>query len=79
MPGALMAKAKGQGGRSPKNKERKEPGFRTVGIRVSNAYADWLTNASKFDRMTIAAFIDKAVTERARAIGFSEPPPERIP
>jgi hypothetical protein len=29
--------------------------------------------------MTIAAFVDKAVADRAKAIGFDEPAPDRIP
>jgi hypothetical protein len=73
MPGVAMAKKR------PKNKAREGPGFRTIGIRVSDEYADWIAEASKFDRVTIAAFIDKAVAERAKAIGYQVPPPERIP
>lgn len=77
MAGTLMAKKKAHG-RSPKNKERSGPGFRTIGIRVSAAYADWLANAARYDRVTIAAFLDRAAADRARAIGFDETPPERI-
>lgn len=62
-----------------KNKAREGPGFRTLGIRVSDEYAEWIAGASKFDRMTIAAFIDKAVADRAKAIGYQLAPPERIP
>ncbi len=76
--GTLMAKKQPKG-RSPKNKERQEPGFRTVGIRVSAAYADWLADAAKHDRVTIAAFLDRAASDRAKAIGFMTPAPERIP
>jgi hypothetical protein len=78
MASALMAKKKPTE-RSPKNKERTEPGFRTVGIRVSNAYADWLERVAKQDRATIAGFLDRAAADRAKAIGFDEVPPERIP
>jgi hypothetical protein len=79
MVGTLMAK-KIPAGRSPKNKERKDVDrFRTIGIRVSAEYADWLERAAKHDRLTIAAFLDKAAGDRAKAIGFEEPPPERIP
>ena len=77
---ALIAMAKKKAGdRSPKNKERVSPGFRTVGIRVSTAYADWLVKAARYDRVTIAAFLDRAAADRALAIGFTEAPPERIP
>ncbi len=74
-----VAKAKKSGERSPKNKERQEPGFRTIGIRVSNAYAEWLAEAAKHDRVTIAAFLDRAAADRARVIGFAQVPPPRIP
>jgi hypothetical protein len=74
-----VAKAKKPGARSPKNKERQGPGFRTIGIRVSDAYAEWLAEAAKYDRVTIAAFLDRAATDRARVIGFTQAPPARIP
>jgi hypothetical protein len=73
-----MAKKK-PGERSPRNKERQAPGFRTIGIRVSDSYAEWLAEAAKHDRVTIAAFLDRAAADRARAIGFTRLPPERIP
>lgn len=74
MRGSTVAKK-----RSPRNKERAGPGFRTMGVRVSEAYADWLSEAAKHDRVTIAGFLDRAAADRARAIGFDVPPPERIP
>jgi hypothetical protein len=77
MAGTKMAKKRA--GRSPKNKERLEPGFRTMGIRMSEAYADWLAAAARHDRVTIAGFVDRAVVDRAKALGFDVPPPERIP
>jgi hypothetical protein len=67
------------GERSPRNKERQDAGFRTIGVRVSDAYARWLAEAARHDRVTIAGFLDRAAADRARAIGFTEPPPERIP
>jgi hypothetical protein len=74
--GAVMAKKKLS---KPKNKAREGPGFRTLGIRMSHEYAQWLADAAKHDRVTIAAFLDKAAAEHARAVGFQPPPPERIP
>ena len=74
-----MAK-KRTGQRSPKNKERKDvTNFRTLGFRVSKEYAAWLERAAKHNRITIAAFLDRAAAEHARATGFNEPAPERIP
>ncbi len=52
--------------------------FRTIGIRVSMAYGDWLTTAAKADRTTIAGFLDRAAADRAKAIGLVDPPPGRI-
>jgi hypothetical protein len=72
-----MAKKKAES-RSPRNKERAAPGFRTIGIRVSDAYAEWLAQAARHDRATIAAFLDRAASDRAREIGFATPAPERI-
>ena len=74
-----MAKKK-QTERSPNNKERTDlTGFRTIGIRVSIEYAAWLERVGKHDRATIAGFLDRAAADRAKAIGFDEAPPERIP
>jgi hypothetical protein len=79
MVGTTMARPKKKGARSPKNKERQGPGFRTIGIRVSEAYAEWLDRAAKHSRVTIAAFLDRGAAREARFAGFDEAPPERIP
>lgn len=73
-----MAK-KMPGERSPKNKERQASGFRSIGVRVSQEYADWLEEAAKLDRTTVAGFLDRAAADRAKSIGFDKLPPERIP
>lgn len=70
-----MAKTKAK---AAGEKAKPVPNFRTIGVRVSEEYAEWLTRAAKHDRTTIATFLDKAATDRAAAIGFSEPPPDRI-
>ncbi len=81
--GATMARPKKQQDKGeaglPKNKARQGPGFRTIGIRVSDEYAEWLAQAARHDRVTISAYLDRAASDRARAIGFNEPAPERIP
>jgi hypothetical protein len=76
--GIAMAKKK-TGERSPKNKERQEPGFTSKAIRMSEAYAAWLEEAAKLDRTTVAGFLDRAAADRAKAIGLEEKPPERLP
>lgn len=53
--------------------------IRTIGLRVTRGWADWLERAAKHDRVTVATFLDKAAADRARAIGFDEAPPERLP
>ena len=77
MVGVLMAKKATK--QSARNKARQEPGFRTLGMRVSDSYAEWLAKAAKHDRVTVAAFLDRAAADRAAAIGFTEPPPDRVP
>ena len=74
-----VAMARKKAARSPKNKERQGPGFRTVGLRTSNEYAEWLAELARFDRGTIANLADRAFAAYARAINFPKPPPERIP
>lgn len=78
MAGSAMAKKKPDE-RSPKNKERKDPGFRTLGLRVSEEFAAWADEVAGFDRMTLASFIEKAMVSRAKEIGFEKSPPKRIP
>jgi hypothetical protein len=76
--GTTVAKKKSDQ-RSPKNKERQAPGFTTKAIRMSDGYAEWIERAAKADRTTVAGFLDRAAADRAKAIGFDEAPPERIP
>lgn len=64
--------------RSPKNKERQAGDVKTIGLRVSAAYAEWLARAAAHDRVTIAAFLDRAALDRAKGIGFVEAAPPRI-
>ncbi|MDR3634362.1 MAG: hypothetical protein P4L84_11205 [Isosphaeraceae bacterium] len=74
-----MAKKKAPD-RSPKNKERTDiDKFTTVGVRASKRWAKWLEDVAKHDRVTVAAFVEKAAIERAQRIGFGKEPPERIP
>lgn len=63
----------------PKKDAKKKSGPKTVGIRVSGEYAEWLTRLMKHCRMDIAKMTDRAWAELARKEGFDEPPPERVP
>lgn len=55
------------------------PPPRSIAFRVTAAYAAWLERAAKHDRTTNAGFLDRAAADRAKAIGFTEEAPERLP
>jgi uncharacterized protein (DUF1778 family) len=60
-------------------KGKVESGTKPVTFRATPEYADWLIRAAKADRASVATFLDRAATDRAKAIGFDEPAPERVP
>lgn len=70
---AVMAKAKSSG------KGKPDSGPKTVGIRVSAEYAEWLDRLAKHYRTTVAGVIDRALAEWTEAEGYSERPPYRTP
>jgi hypothetical protein len=53
--------------------------LRTVGVRATAEWADWLERLAKHNRTDIAKVLDAAATHYAKATGFNEPPPERVP
>jgi hypothetical protein len=63
----------------PKKGKKKVPGSRTVGVRATAEWADWLERLAKHNRTDIAKVLDAAATHYAKATGFNEPPPERVP
>lgn len=69
---AVMAKAKKtiQGEPSP---------LRTIGIKASTEWAEWLERLARHQRTTVASLIDRALAEHARSVQFEDQPPERIP
>lgn len=69
MSATIMAKRKT--GKIPAPKPR------TIGVRASGEWAEWVERAAKHDRASIAGFLDRAAAFYARSIGFTEPPPER--
>ena len=71
--GALMAKRKAAA------KGKPEVGTRAVAFRAMPDYVEWLERAARHDRASVATFLDRAATERAKAIGFNDPAPERLP
>lgn len=67
---ALMAKAK----------KPKEPmPARTIGVRATGEWADWIERAARHCRTDVAKLIDASVADYVKGRGFEEPPPERIP
>jgi hypothetical protein len=66
-------------GRAKKQAGKKAAGPKTIGIRSTPEWADWLDRAVRHCRTDIAKFLDAAAAEYAKSRGFTEPPPERIP
>lgn len=73
MPGVAEMAKKGR----PKKKAPVE--VRTIALRCTVAWAEWVEALAKHDRLTVAQEIDRALAEHAKAIGFTEAPPERLP
>lgn len=73
MAGITMAKPKA---RKTKADDKE---IRTIGVRSTNAWAEWLERAAKHSRTTVASFLDRAAAELAKGNGFDEAPPERLP
>jgi hypothetical protein len=71
-PSAAMGRPKKLAGKKP-------AGPKTIGIRTTPEWADWLDRAVRHCRTDTAKFLDAAAAEYAKARGFTEPPPERIP
>jgi hypothetical protein len=63
----------------PKKQAKPEPKARTIGVRSSAEYAEWVERAAKHCRTDVAKLIDAALAEYARARGFDELPPDRVP
>jgi hypothetical protein len=64
----------------PKSKQGKPAApLRTLGIKASAEWADWLERFAKHQRTTVASLIDRSLAKQADVEGFDEPPPERVP
>jgi hypothetical protein len=51
--------------------------MKALGYRVNSVDLDWVTRATAVSNSTIFGLIDQAVAKYVRAIGVSEPPPDR--
>jgi hypothetical protein len=60
-------------------KKAKKPETKTIGLRVTLEYGEWLERLAKRHRTTVAGLIDRAVAEWAQTQGHDEPAPERMP
>jgi hypothetical protein len=52
---------------------------KTIGVRASAEWADWIERLARHCRTDTAKLVDHAVAEYAKARGFDEPPPGRVP
>ena len=55
------------------------PEKRSIGMRVSVDYADWLEKLAKHYRTNVAGIIDRALAEWSQSEGYEHLPPERNP
>jgi hypothetical protein len=62
----------------PKRPESKQPEMKTVGVRSTRAWADWLERGAKFCRTDTAKLLDSAAVDYLKARGFDEPAPPRL-
>lgn len=53
--------------------------FRTVVVRSSGAWADWVEELAKHCRTDVAKLIDAALLGHAKVRGFDKFPPKRVP
>ncbi len=66
-------------GRPKSKKGKATPPLKTLGIKASEPWAEWLERFAKHQRTTVASLIDRSLAKQAEAEGFDEPPPERVP
>jgi hypothetical protein len=68
----VMPKGKG-------SKKKPDAGPKTIGVRATAEYAEWLERLAKHYRTTVAGVIDRALAEWTETEGYPERPPERTP
>lgn len=52
--------------------------LRTIGVRGTAEWADWLERLARHNRTDVAKVLDAAAKQYAVSTGFDEPPPERV-
>lgn len=66
-------------GRPKKQPPRASKPPKTIGVRATGEWAEWLERFARHCRMDMAKTIDSALAEYAKTRGFDEKPPERVP
>jgi hypothetical protein len=79
MAETTMARPKRAPKAKPDPKGASESGFKTIGVRSSPEWAEWIEGVAKHYRTTIAGIIDRAMSEWTEENGYPERPPERLP
>jgi len=72
MVNGVMARPKGR-------PAKPDTTVKTVGVRATEAYAEWLDRLAKHYRTTVAGVIDRALAEWTEAESYAERPPDRTP
>lgn len=66
-------------GRPKRKAPKADASPKTIGIRATPEWAEWLENVARHYRTTVAGVIDRALTEWTSANGYPDAPPERTP
>jgi hypothetical protein len=63
----------------PKRKAAPKPmsGIKTIGIRATTEWVEWLEELARAHRTTVSGIIDRALAEWTEAKGYTKRPPER--
>ena len=72
-----MAKQSGK----PKGRKaaKVEPDIKTIGVRASREWAEWLEEVARHYRTNVSGVIDRAMAEWTQTQGYPKKPPERTP
>lgn len=76
MVGTAMGRPKSK---ATSKAEPERPPTKTVGMRSTVEWAEWLERGARHCRTDVAKLIDAAVMDYLKARGFDEPAPERMP
>jgi hypothetical protein len=66
-------------GRPKRKTDGSEPDTKTVGLRVTLEYDEWLQGLARHYRTTVAGVIDRALAEWSESEGYPHKPPDRTP